>query len=134
MNKEEFLSQLETHLSGMPENEKQEALQYYRDYFEDAGKEKEKEILESLGSPAEVAENIRVENQNGEWTERGYRAEQPSTDTCIVQSDAASDHNNTEEQKKDGNIEVESTWDTDLNTYINEDSDGSEHKVAESPW
>lgn len=102
MNKEEFLSQLETHLSGMPENEKQEALQYYRDYFEDAGKEKEKEILESLGSPAEVAENIRVENRNGEWTERGYRAEQPSTDTCIVQSDAASDHNNTEEQKKEG--------------------------------
>lgn len=89
MNKEEFLSQLEAHLSEMPENEKQEALQYYRDYFEDAGKEKENEILTSLGSPAEVAENIREENRNGEWTERGYRADHPSADTCLVQTDAA---------------------------------------------
>lgn len=102
MNKEEFLSQLETHLSGMPENEKQEALQYYRDYFEDAGKEKEQEILASLGSPAEVAENIRVENQSGEWTERGYHAKQPSKDTCIVQSDTVSNRGNTDGQKKEG--------------------------------
>lgn len=99
MNKEEFLSQLETHLSGMPENEKQEALQYYRDYFEDAGKEKEKEILASLGSPAEVAENIREENQNGEWTERGYREDHPSADTCIVETNASAGQNNTGSQQ-----------------------------------
>lgn len=89
MNKEEFLSQLEAHLSDMPENEKQEALQYYRDYFEDAGMEKENDILASLGSPAEVAKNIREENQSGEWTELGYRAEHQSADTCIVKTDAA---------------------------------------------
>lgn len=88
MNKEEFLSQLEAHLSELPENEKQEALQYYRDYFEDAGKEQENDILASLGSPAEVAKNIKEENQSGEWTERGYRAEHPSADTGIVKTDA----------------------------------------------
>ncbi len=88
MNKEEFLSQLEAQLSGMPENEKQEAIQYYRDYFEDAGKEQENDILASLGSPEEVAKNIREENQSGEWTERGYCAEHPSADTGIVKTDA----------------------------------------------
>ncbi|MDE6529947.1 MAG: DUF1700 domain-containing protein [Lachnospiraceae bacterium] len=102
MNKEEFLSQLEAHLSGMPENEKQEALQYYRDYFEDAGKEKENDILASLGSPAEVAENIKEENQSGEWTERGYCAEHQSADTCIVKTDAVGGQN-TENQQNIGN-------------------------------
>lgn len=102
MNKEEFLSQLEAHLSGMPENEKQEALQYYRDYFEDAGKEKENDILASLGNPAEVAKNIREENQSGEWTERGYHAEHQSADTCIVKTDAAAQQN-TENQQNTGN-------------------------------
>lgn len=100
MNKGEFLSQLETHLSGMPENEKQEALQYYRDYFEDAGKEKEAEILASLGSPAEVAKNIREENRNGEWTESGYRADQASSDTYIVQTGSAGQEH-TGQQKKE---------------------------------
>ncbi len=102
MNKEEFLSQLEVHLSDMPENEKQEALQYYRDYFEDAGMEKENDILASLGSPSEVAKNIREENQSGEWTERGYHAEHQSADTCIVKTDDAGQQN-TENQQNIGN-------------------------------
>lgn len=72
MNKEEFLRQLETHLSGMPESEKQEALQYYRDYFEDAGPDKEGEVIASLSSPADVARTIREENDGGEYTENGY--------------------------------------------------------------
>ncbi|MGN0326283.1 MAG: DUF1700 domain-containing protein [Lachnospiraceae bacterium] len=86
MSKEEFLSQLEVQLSGMPENEKQEALQYYRDYFEDAGKEKEGEVLASLGSPEDVARNIREENGSGEYTERGYHTGSQMKDTCIVQN------------------------------------------------
>ena len=86
MSKEEFLSQLEHQLSGMPENEKQEALQYYRDYFEDAGKEKEGEVLAALGSPEDVARNIREENGSGEYTECGYHTGNQSKDTCIVQN------------------------------------------------
>lgn len=85
MSKEEFLSQLENQLSGIPENEKQEALQYYRDYFEDAGKEKESEVLASLGSPADVARNIREENKNGEYTENGYRTGTASSGSNMLQ-------------------------------------------------
>lgn len=43
------------------EAEREEALQYYEDYFDDAGKDKEEEIIDSLGSPAEVAKNIKKE-------------------------------------------------------------------------
>lgn len=85
MSKEEFLSQLENQLSGIPENDKQEALQYYRDYFEDAGKEKEREVLEALGSPADVAKNIREENRYGEYTESGYRTDTVSSGSNMLQ-------------------------------------------------
>ena len=39
MNKESFLKQLEYLLSDLPEEEKRDALDYYRDYLEDAGSE-----------------------------------------------------------------------------------------------
>ncbi len=58
MNKELFLQRLKELLSGIPQAEAEEALTYYRDYFEDAGIENEGRVLEELGSPEKVAENI----------------------------------------------------------------------------
>ena len=37
MNRTEFLEQLERLLWDIPESERKEALEYYQDYFEDAG-------------------------------------------------------------------------------------------------
>lgn len=59
MKKEEFLSQLEHLLSGISEEEKADALAYYRSYFEDAGEENEDAIVAELESPQKVAESIR---------------------------------------------------------------------------
>lgn len=59
MNKEEFLQRLRNLLSGIPATEAEEALAYYRDYFADAGVENEARVIEELGSPEKVAENIR---------------------------------------------------------------------------
>lgn len=66
MNRIEFMKQLERLLSSIPETERQEALQYYNDYFDDAGAENEKEVLEALGNPAKVAENIKRDLYGGE--------------------------------------------------------------------
>ena len=41
MNRIEFLRQLEVLLSGISQSEKEEAIQYYNDYFDDAGMENE---------------------------------------------------------------------------------------------
>ena len=41
MSKEEFLSELEGLLAGLSEQERDEALTYYREYIEDAGLENE---------------------------------------------------------------------------------------------
>lgn len=59
MNKIEFMRQLESLLQNISEQERQEALHYYADYFDDAGPENEQAVLEALGNPARVAENIR---------------------------------------------------------------------------
>lgn len=59
MNKEEFLKTLEDLLTGISEEEKADALAYYRSYFEDAGEQNEASILKELESPQKVAESIR---------------------------------------------------------------------------
>ncbi|MCL2151738.1 MAG: DUF1700 domain-containing protein [Oscillospiraceae bacterium] len=60
MTKNEFLSQLERRLSALPENERNDAIEYYSGYLDDAG-EDEAKAIEHLGSPAEVAANIFAE-------------------------------------------------------------------------
>ena len=59
MNKIEFMRQLDILLMNLPIHEREEALQYYEDYFADAGEENEQAVIASLGSPAKVAENIK---------------------------------------------------------------------------
>ncbi len=75
MNKEQFLSKLEQLLERIPEADRREALQYYRDYFDDAGPENEAKILEELESPEKVAASIRAGAADGsaEYTESGYQ-------------------------------------------------------------
>ncbi len=59
MNKEEFLKRLEELLQDIDAIEREEALNYYRDYFEDAGVEHEQEIIHELESPEKVAQTIK---------------------------------------------------------------------------
>lgn len=59
MNKAEFLHQLEQLLSDIAPYERTEALNYYEEYFTDAGAENEQRILLELGSPRQVAQSIR---------------------------------------------------------------------------
>ena len=61
MNKNEFLSQLEKFLSDLPEEERREAMEYYVEYFDEAGPEKETDVLKEFGSPKEVADRIHEE-------------------------------------------------------------------------
>lgn len=73
MNRTEFMNRLERLLWDIPESERREALQYYNDYFDDAGPENEAQVIRELGSPAQVAKTIREGmSENGEYTEHGY--------------------------------------------------------------
>ena len=59
MRKETYLQELEKLLYDIPAKDREEALQFYIDYLEDAGPEAEEEVLRSLGTAKELSESIR---------------------------------------------------------------------------
>ena len=80
MRKDEYLNRLEWLLQDIPESDREEALSYYRDYFEDAGEENEEAVIEALGIPEKLAAIIRedVKGQSpdvGEFTDTGTRTQ-----------------------------------------------------------
>lgn len=60
MSRKEFMERLEELLRDIPDNEREEALQYYNDYFDDAGIENEAEVIRDLGSPEQVAQKLKA--------------------------------------------------------------------------
>ena len=79
MNRNEFMERLEYLLSDIPQEEKADAIAYYRDYLEEAGDDAGKAI-QDFGSPERIAAMIRSElagnlEDGGEFTERGYEDE-----------------------------------------------------------
>lgn len=74
MTRKEYMERLEQLLLVLPYEEREEALQYYNDYFDDAGAENEGRVIRELGSPEEVAAKIRAgyAGDYGEYSEQGY--------------------------------------------------------------
>ena len=93
MNRAQFMEQLKKLLSDISEEERQEALEYYESYFDDAGEEQEAEVIRELGSPGKVAaiikEDLRSNSQNyGEFTETGFQDERVDEEQQMPQSRA----------------------------------------------
>lgn len=77
MSRREFLAQLERLLWDIPVQEREEALEFYNNYFDDAGAENESSVIQELGSPGKVAAIIKADlggsrKEYGEYTETGY--------------------------------------------------------------
>lgn len=84
MDRAQFMRKLENLLADIPETERREALEFYENYFDDAGPENETLVLQELGSPEKVAAIIKADLKGsseqyeyGEYTEHGY--EDPRT-------------------------------------------------------
>ena len=78
MNRIDFMTQLKRLLSDISEGDRNDAIAYYNDYFDEAGAENEAKVIQELGSPGKVAAMIRAslrsaENNRGEYTETGYQ-------------------------------------------------------------
>ena len=58
MTRQEYMQQLAALLAAMPEAERRDARDYYEEYFDAAGPEKEAQTIQELGSPQNVAEKI----------------------------------------------------------------------------
>ncbi len=64
MNRLEFLTSLRYCLEnkGLAKSEINEALNYYEEIFLDAGRDREQEVVQNLGSPEEIARQILIDN------------------------------------------------------------------------
>ena len=77
MNRIEYMRRLAALLQDVPAEERVATMQYYNDYFDDAGEENEEKVIEELGSPEQVAAEMKVglgrrTEESGEFRETGY--------------------------------------------------------------
>lgn len=61
MTKQEYLAELNTYLMSLPLEEREDAVRFYEEYFEDAGPENEQAVIEELGKPFALAKSIICE-------------------------------------------------------------------------
>ncbi len=84
MTREQFMYKLECLLWNIPENDRLDAIAYYNDYFDEAGKEHEAQVMAELGSPEKVAATIKGEAFRDEWN-----LQNTSSETFYQTSDSA---------------------------------------------
>ena len=84
MNRTEFMRQLESLLQNISATEREEALQYYNEYFNDAGPENEQNVIEALGNPAKVAENIKKDIFGNGYGENIYQKINADNRACLL--------------------------------------------------
>ena len=75
MTRQEYMQQLAALLAAMPEAERRDAMDYYEEYFDAAGPEKEAQTIQELGSPQNVAEKI--------WEGTGAQSGTPMPDNSM---------------------------------------------------
>ena len=106
MNKKLFLDELHRLLSDLPPEERNQAIKYYEDYFEDAGPENEQAILKELGSPQELADQIKAPTQDdieyGQGSSFHRSAAYPEFYAQKEQSDSQNENDSAFKQTKDG--------------------------------
>lgn len=61
MNRREFIEALRKELSRLSEEEIEAAIEYYEEYFDEAGPENEQQVIADLGSPKKIAAQIKSE-------------------------------------------------------------------------
>lgn len=64
MTRSEYFSRLDKLLQCIDSEEREAALRYYNEYFDDAGADNEAEVMAELGTPEELARNIIVQTVN----------------------------------------------------------------------
>ncbi|MBE6164184.1 MAG: DUF1700 domain-containing protein [Streptococcus gallolyticus] len=58
MTKVDYLAKLDKYLRKLPKEDYQEAMDYFSEYFEEAGSENEAQVIAELGTPKEAARDI----------------------------------------------------------------------------
>jgi len=89
MTKQQFMGELKQLLGELPVVEREEALNYYEEYFADAGEENEDSVIAELGSPEKVAFTIKAgladaDKAEGEFTDTGFKGYEASSKEELI--------------------------------------------------
>ena len=79
MTRAEYLAELDSHLITLPREERDMAVNFYKEYFDEAGPEKEQEVIDELGKPYNLAKSIIGETSlyNKSEVYINYKASKP---------------------------------------------------------
>lgn len=58
MTSREYLKQLEKYLRKLPQSDYEDAMEYFTEYFADAGPENEQAVIKELGTPKQAAAEL----------------------------------------------------------------------------
>ena len=58
MTRTEYIAKLTKYLRKLPQQDYEEAIEYFMEYFEEAGPENEQQVMEELGQPKEAAREL----------------------------------------------------------------------------
>lgn len=89
MSKQQFMAELKQLLGDIPAAERDEALDYYEEYFNDAGEENEEQLIMQLESPEKVAKSIKAgleyaDEDEREFSETGFSGFYPKDKNEII--------------------------------------------------
>ena len=71
MSRAEFMEKLEYLLQDLSQEDREDGIAFYRDYLDEAGPEREQEVLREFGSPERIAEQFK----NGSGRRRHFYRE-----------------------------------------------------------
>ena len=78
MNKETFLQELRKSLKVLPQQDRDEAVEFYEEYFDEAGVENEASVIAELGEPKVLAKKILID-----IVDRQYAPDTDETETVV---------------------------------------------------
>lgn len=133
MTKSEFMRELASLLSRIPEDERNDAVQYYEDYFADAGITDEMLVPNSVGTPRQVADKIISEAIYGKHPEQMTEAlkDVPATKSDKVKkSYYRQNESSNQSDYYDGNTNTKSNHGTYYDSNVNAGNNNSTYSTV----
>lgn len=88
MTRNEYMEQLKRYLRRLPKEDYENAVEYFSEYFDEAGPENEQQMMKDLGDPKEAAREVLL-NLLEESVENGSAEEASRTETVKTFSEKA---------------------------------------------
>ena len=91
MTRNEYMEQLKRYLRRLPKEDYENAVEYFSEYFDEAGPENEQQMMKDLGDPKEAAREVLL-NLLEESVENGSAEEASRTETVKTETLPWKDH------------------------------------------